>query len=154
MNVYRIGKKKFIKDLSGDGARIFGGRWNYPGYCVLYTAESISLVILEYITKAGAVEEQLKDLSIAYIEIEDDASTSEIRTGDLPAHWNNFPAPEDCKKIGTDWLISAKSLILRAPAVSAPDSYNILLNPSHPEIEKVQLIKVAAFQPDIRLKNQ
>lgn len=152
MNVYRIGKKKFIKDLSGDGAGIFGGRWNYPGYRVLYTAESISLAILEYITKAGAVEEELKDLSIAYIEIEDDAGSSEIRIEDLPAHWNNYPAPEDCKKIGTDWLISARSLILRAPAVSAPDSYNILINPLHMEIEKVQLIRVVDYQADKRLK--
>ena len=63
MDVYRIGKNKYIKDLSGDGARLYGGRWNYQGYRVLYASESLALAILEYITKTGAVETELKDLS-------------------------------------------------------------------------------------------
>ncbi|MBW1834349.1 MAG: DUF2196 domain-containing protein [Deltaproteobacteria bacterium] len=41
MNVYRIAKKKYIKDLSGQGACFYGGRWNYSGYRVLYASESI-----------------------------------------------------------------------------------------------------------------
>ena len=98
INVYRIGKNKYIKDLSGEGARLYGGRWNYTGYRVLYASESLALAILEYITKTGAVETELKDLSIAYLEIEDGVSISEIKIEGLPENWNNYPVPEDLKK--------------------------------------------------------
>ena len=154
MDVYRIGKNKYIKDLSGDGARLYGGRWNYQGYRVLYASESLALAILEYITKTGAVETELKDLSIAYLEIEDGVSISEIKIEDLPENWNNYPAPEDLKRLGTDWLISAKSLILKVPAISVPDSFNILINPLHPEFKKVSLLKVSEYQPDVRLRKK
>ena len=43
MQVYRIAQKAFINDLSGEGARLFGGRWNRRGIPLLYTAESRSL---------------------------------------------------------------------------------------------------------------
>ncbi len=154
INVYRIGKKKYIKDLSGEGARLYGGRWNYTGYRVLYASESLALAILEYIIKTGAVETKLKDLSIAYLEIEDGVSVSEIKIEDLPENWNNYPVPEDLKRLGTDWLISTRSLILRAPAISAPDSFNILINPLHPEFKKVRLLRISEYQPDLRLRKK
>jgi len=58
------------------------------------------------------------------------------------------------KKIGTDWIISAQSLLLNVPAVSAPDSYNILINPVHQEFKKVNLLKVSEYQPDLRLRKK
>ncbi len=154
MNAYRIGKNEYIKDLSGEGGRLYGGRWNYPEYRVLYASESLALAILEYITKTGVVETELKDLSIAYLEIEDGVSISEIKIECLPENWNNYPAPENLKRLGIDWLISAKSLILKVPAISVPDSFNILINPLHPEFKKVSLLKVSEYQPDVRLRKK
>ncbi|HIP83811.1 MAG TPA: RES domain-containing protein [Desulfocapsa sulfexigens] len=42
MDAYRIGKKQFINDLSGTGAAMYGGRWNYPGYRVVYMLQNRS----------------------------------------------------------------------------------------------------------------
>ena len=154
MNAYRIGKKQFIKDLSGTGAALYGGRWNYPGYCVIYASESIPLAILEYIVKAGAVEDELSDLSIAFLNLENGVSVSEVDIQQLPKNWNSYPAPEELKKIGTDWLLSAESLILKIPAISAPDSCNILINPIHPEFNKVELSKIVDYRTDIRLNKK
>ena len=70
MDAYRIGKKQFINYLSGTGASMYGGRWNYPGYRVVYASESIPLAILEYIVKAGAAEDELSDLRIAFLTID------------------------------------------------------------------------------------
>ena len=49
MQVYRLAKAKHIRDLSGAGARIAGGRWNLKGTAVLYTAESRALATVEYL---------------------------------------------------------------------------------------------------------
>ena len=47
MLLYRIAKKKFVEDLSGYGARLYGGRWNDKGYSALYTSSSLSLAMCE-----------------------------------------------------------------------------------------------------------
>lgn len=151
MNAYRIGKKQFIKDLSGTGAALYGGRWNYPGYRVIYASESIPLAILEYIVKAGAVEDELSDLRIAFLNFANGVSVEKVDIQQLPKNWSNYPAPKELQKIGTDWLLSAESLILKIPAISAPDSCNFLINPIHPEFNKVKLARVIDYRPDIRL---
>lgn len=47
MRVYRIAKTKYIRDLSGTGARIYGGRWNKKGLGILYTSENRALATVE-----------------------------------------------------------------------------------------------------------
>lgn len=49
MKLYRIAQTAHIKDLSGTGARLYGGRWNEKGVGVVYTSESRALAILEYL---------------------------------------------------------------------------------------------------------
>ncbi len=151
MIVYRIGKEKFINDLSGEGARLYGGRWNYVGYPVLYTSESIPLAILEYIIKTGITENKISNLKIAYLEIKNNVTVSAVNTKSLSDEWNSYPALDELRKIGTNWILSLQSLILRVPAVSAPDSQNILINPAHHEIKYVKSKKIIDYNPDVRL---
>ena len=33
--------------FDGEGARLYGGRWNSPGHALVYTAENVSLAALE-----------------------------------------------------------------------------------------------------------
>ena len=47
MIVYRIAKKEYIEDLSGNVAKRTGGRWNPRGIPVLFCASNSSLAILE-----------------------------------------------------------------------------------------------------------
>ncbi|HHJ10104.1 MAG TPA: RES domain-containing protein [Bacteroidetes bacterium] len=46
MNVYRLCKCKYARDLSGRRANIAEGRWNSKGIPILYTAGSRALSIL------------------------------------------------------------------------------------------------------------
>ena len=46
--VWRITTQRFAaRAFSGEGARLYGGRWNPKGWEVVYTAESQSLALLE-----------------------------------------------------------------------------------------------------------
>jgi RES domain-containing protein len=47
MILYRIAKCNYAGDLSGTGARLYGGRWNSEGKPMLYTASSRALAVLE-----------------------------------------------------------------------------------------------------------
>ena len=47
MILYRLARERYAADLSGAGARKVGGRCNPPGAAAVYTAENISLAVLE-----------------------------------------------------------------------------------------------------------
>ena len=48
IRAWRIVKTRYSADaFSGEGARLYGGRWNSPGVAMVYTAGSKSLATLE-----------------------------------------------------------------------------------------------------------
>jgi len=45
---FRLVDEDYLESaFSGDGARLYGGRWNAPGVAMVYTAQSLSLAQLE-----------------------------------------------------------------------------------------------------------
>jgi RES domain-containing protein len=46
MTCYRVVRRKYA-DLSGEGARLFGGRFNPPGIPAVYSSQNIALAVLE-----------------------------------------------------------------------------------------------------------
>ena len=57
MTVYRFTKEIYSHDISGEGAKKWGGRWNSPGLAVVYTSCSISLSLLEFLIYQSSYEE-------------------------------------------------------------------------------------------------
>ena len=47
MITYRISNAAYSNDISGSGAKRMGARWNSKGVPLLYTAQHISLALLE-----------------------------------------------------------------------------------------------------------
>jgi RES domain-containing protein len=150
MVVYRISKKRFITDLSGLGAKLYGGRWNPKGVSLMYTSESRALAILEYYVHADRAFLPT-DVAIASIHIPDDTSRKEILIGDLPLDWREYPASAQLAGIGEEWSKSGESLLLFIPSVVVPKERNVLINPGHSHIKEVAIIDVEDYSFDERL---
>ena len=57
ITLYRFAHEKYKDDLSGDGARLFGARWNSKGNPVVYTSNAISLALLELLIHSISYDE-------------------------------------------------------------------------------------------------
>jgi RES domain-containing protein len=53
--------------------------------------------------------------------------------------------------LGTDWLKSLKSLMLRVPSAVIPNEVNLIINPMHKDMKYVKIIHVEDFTYDKRL---
>jgi RES domain-containing protein len=150
MILFRIAKTGFIRDLSGAGPRLYGGRWNRKGISVVYTSESRALAALEFFVHLSRTVVPA-GFSLVSIEIPETASQKEIARKDLPQNWREYPAPPELADIGATWIRSKQSLLLRVPSVIIPPESNFLINPAHPEMTGVRINKVEPYSPDPRL---
>ncbi len=152
MVLYRITKKKYVRDSSGEGARRVGGRWNSPGHPMLYTADSVALSALEYLVHVRQMSVIPENLVVAAIEISDDLVLTPSAE-QLPSDWMNSPYGRDGRHFGDSWLSGRKSLALRVPSVMLPvgEGWNYLINPAHSEIHSVNISERAPFTFDARL---
>lgn len=127
MVVYRVAKRQYAHDLSGEGARLHGGRWNHPLTPCLYCSESRALALLEFAANVASLftPPTLVMLSIEVPEQELMMLKREV----LPANWNAIPAGEATKNMGTLILNESAIGVVGVPSCIVPDEWNYLLNP-------------------------
>ncbi len=149
MLVYRITKPKFAKDLTGEGAYRFGGRWNSSGIRCLYTAESVALAAWE--TYIHIKKSAPKNFVLVTIEIPGDIVILEQEYGDKPAQWNRkSPFHLWTIQSGDSFLLRKKALAMQVPSVVLQGN-NYLINPLHQAMNAVNFINVTPFNFDERL---
>jgi len=148
MTVYRFCSKAHARDLSGEGARQKGGRWNPVGVPVTYASEYISLGLLEVLANAGTIE-QLRTLQLMEISIPEHASIHEIQTGNLKKNWRHDIGYTQF--LGGEILKTAKSLLIKCPSVLVEQEHNYLLNTFHPGYASLRIARSAHFHFDERL---
>ena len=147
---WRLTKTKFAgAPLSGDGARLYGGRWNSPGVSVVYFAESVSLAVLEVLVHLQA-SRLLESYSLVRIDFESEA-VRELRPEELPPTWADYPAPAEVQAVGDAWVASSESLMLKVPSTVVPLDNVLVLNPAHPACGSVEVSGPVPFRLDPRL---
>ena len=150
MTGFRLSKEKYIRDLSGHGAELTGGRWNSKGIAVLYTAESRALAAIEI-----AVHMPLGIIPVNYfmvtIELPDDVSIMRIGIDEMPVNWNQNPFIKTTQKIGDEFIKSNRYLALQVPSATVKGDYNYLINPANEAFAGVAIKSVEAFEFDGRL---
>ncbi len=150
MRVYRVSKTKYAHDLSGEGARRLGGRWNSKGTSVLYTACNSSLAILEKLVHIPPFILP-KDLKIIVLEIPDTIILDNTIVDDLPSNWISRSEHPKILAIGDQFILDKKYVGLRVPSAINILDQNILLNPAHPDFKDIKIIDELPIDFDRRL---
>ena len=135
--------------FDGEGARLYGGRWNSPGTRVVYVAGSVSLAVLEVLVHLGDAG-VLSSYSLCAVEFGDGLIEPLDRSG-LPAGWRSYPAPFALRGIGDAWVRDASSVVLEVPSAVIERESNYLINPMHPDFASVNVGEPEPFEFDSRL---
>jgi len=151
LSCWRIVQERFSSEaFTGEGTRIYGGRWNSVGHAAIYAAGSRALAVLEMLVHLDGP--QLLSSYVLYEAEFPESLVTELRVGDLPSDWRDDPAPASTQKIGDGWIRSGASAVLRVPSVLIPEEHNYLLNPQHNEFGKIRISGPERFAFDSRLK--
>jgi RES domain-containing protein len=149
MIVYRLSKGKYYQDLSGKGAELYGGRWNSKGIAMLYTSQSRALAFAEVAIHipVGIVP---KDYFLISISVPDTAGIFKLADTEMPPDWRPNPHSDSTQKIGDQFIVESKYLVMQVPSAIVPGDFNFLINPNHSQIKEVTIDNVEPFEFDSR----
>ncbi len=146
---WRIVKEKHASTaFDGEGAWLFGGRWNSRGTRVVYASSTKALATLESLVHLNP------PVTFRYVVIPisfDHALVEKAPLSVLPTNWTEEPPPPSTKKIGDDWAKENRSAVLELPSVIIQSEPNYLLNPAHRDFKKIVIGKPELFSFDPRL---
>lgn len=148
MIVYRISSATYASDISGEGAKIAGGRWNTIGVPILYTSQHISLGILEILVRADKFTSP-DNYTLVSIQIPDDKEILSIDLAKLKSAWEINTGYT--KYIGDEFLKNSPALVLKVPSAIVPQEHNFLINPLHKDFKKVKITSSELLNLDKRL---
>ena len=136
--------------LDGGGGLRASQRWHTRGRPVVYCAPNPATALLEVLVH---LEIDLEDLPTHYrflkIEAPETTTIEQIERTALPSDWVENTSVT--RRIGDTWLHSQRSALLAVPCVLVPETYNLLLNPLHPDATQVRIVDVIEYPLDTRL---
>jgi len=151
--VYRLTLEKHTRDpddlLTGEGARLYAGRWNHKGTALVYAASHVSLAVLEALVHSETLPANM--VLVAY-DLPETPAPGVRWPASLPRNWAAYPFPKATQDIGTAWAKSRAQLALRVPSAVVPHEMNWLLNPHHTAIATVKATVLGPFSFDGRLR--
>ncbi|MBI3492443.1 MAG: RES family NAD+ phosphorylase [Acidobacteria bacterium] len=136
--------------LAGDGALRASGRWHTRGSRVVYCAQTPAAALLETLVH---FEVEIGDLPVRYrllkIEAPEDAAVEHVSPDQFPTDWT--VQSEVTRAVGDEWLANARSALLLVPSAVVPETFNVLLNPTHPDAARIVVVDVSDHVIDSRL---
>jgi RES domain-containing protein len=138
--------------FTGEGGRVYGGRWNSQGTAVVYVSEHESLAALELFVHTTPLSPTGRYLSF---RLEwGDKLTEYFPLTNLPPHWSAEPPTFETMQIGDDWVRRGSSVALAVPSVLSTSEKNFLLNPRHSDFKKIKISEPIEYRFDSRLLNR
>ena len=149
MIVYRLTKNQYAHDLSGEGARLAGGRWNSKGKAVLYTSSCQSLCLTEMLAYTSSGHPPV-NFNMVVLSIPDQI-IRQIPLEKLDKSWRVYPHRTSTVEIGDAIYNERRFPVLKVPSAIIPMESNYILFPQHPLFREVEIIDSFPFSIDSRL---
>ena len=137
--------------LDGAGGRVAAGRWNDPGYPVIYAADSASLAALETLANL-ATSARFGERTLLEIDVPGEAENVAL---EYALRLREDAPPDDPEELtrafGTQWLKERRSLALVVPSFVMPYDHNVLINPLHEDALQLKVLRSDKLRIDGRL---
>lgn len=135
--------------MSGEGAFLYGGRWNSKGVSVIYLGTSLAQAAMELLVHLGRADilSGYKKMEVFFLE----SMLQHISIEDLPGNWAHPSMASLVEDVGDEWVVEQSSLVLQVPSAAVAGEYNFLVNPQHPHFAKIVYSEIMPFSYDHRL---
>ncbi|MBT2795272.1 RES family NAD+ phosphorylase [Paraburkholderia strydomiana] len=136
LTVWRVVTQRYADTaFSGEGARLYGGRWNPKGVAMVYTAQTQSLALLEMLVQDSPLRAHYVMIPARFPE----TIVERIDPASLPADWRDISARAELQQVGTTWSQTRASAVLAVPSAVVPAETSYLLNPDHTDFVHVEI---------------
>jgi RES domain-containing protein len=136
-------------DLRGVGGRLSSARWHTRGKPVVYLADCPASAMLERMVHLQSGSGKLPQMyDLLKIVAPEGVEVGEILAL-APTGWKEDI--ESSRRRGDAWLALRKTALARVPSAIMPRTWNVLLNPEHPDAKKVEIAEVIRERFDNRL---
>jgi RES domain-containing protein len=148
ITVWRIVTERFADTaFSGEGARLYGGRWNAKGIAMVYTAQTQSLALLEMLVQDAPLRARYVMIPARVPE----KVVAHIDPATLPPDWRDISARSELQQLGSAWAQAGTSAVLAVPSAVVPAETNYLLNPAHKDFSSIMIGAQEEWLTDTRL---
>lgn len=135
--------------LDGRGGLLASARWHTVGRPIVYLAETPAGSLVEALVHLELTRATLPKLyRLLKAEAPSDLYTLTIGGAELSGDWIHDPVLT--RTIGDEWLARRGTALLRVPSAIVPETYNMLLNPEHPDADRVQVLWYEQYPWDSR----
>ena len=133
--------------LDGRGAAVYPGRWNLEGTGMLYTSPNPAQAVLEVLMHVPAAAFGTREL--IELDVPDESVQDATAQVILRAYGRG---EESTQVLGNDWAAENRTLCLLVPSAPMPLEPNVLINPQHPMMRKVKIVRTVKYSLDPRLR--
>jgi RES domain-containing protein len=145
--LWRIGNHL---SLAGDGGLRASGRWHTPGQRIVYCAQSAAGALLEAVVHFEiAIEALPRRYRPLKLVAPDDLRVERLRPDALPRNW--VERAEITRDIGDAWLQRGTTALLCVPSAIVPETFSVLVNPTHGGASRVAVVAATEHAVDPRL---
>jgi RES domain-containing protein len=125
--------------LDGRGGLYVSGRWHTRGHPVVYCTLNPATALLETLVHMEIDSEDRPDrFQVLRIEGPDALSQERVPASTFASNWLDDITMTQL--IGDSWLSGERSLLLQVPSVLVPETWNVLINPQHPEARLLRVM--------------
>ncbi len=151
VSAYRLTKTRHAETaFDGQGARLYGGRWNSAGTRMVYVASSLSLATLELLVHVEDLSTIEGMYSVIPIQFEK-GLMQRVEPDQIPSGWDSPEPLAETQIFGDRWVAAGRSSILEVPSAVTFSEKNYLLNPVHPDFPLIRIESHYPFNLDPRL---